>query len=96
MAETNTAGGTPGPGTPPAGPRAGEQKPPEGGKPKRAERITPDHSSKRAEKVASKQAELANGDPDSLNNGQFAEPKGTVHQDQFTTRFPSEGKHPRA
>jgi len=64
--------------------------------PKKAERITPDHASKKAEKVAIKQAELADGDPDSLNSGQYCEPKGTVHQDQFITRFPSEGKHPRA
>jgi len=71
-------------------------KPPVITSPPKAEKITPDHAKKKAEKVKAKQAELANGDTDSLNKGEFGEPKGTVHQDQFTTRFPEEGKHPRA
>jgi len=51
--------------------------------PKKAEKIVP----KKAEKV---EPELSNVDGDVVDNSKYAEPKGTLHTDQYNTQFPGE------
>ena len=62
-------------------------------KPKKAEKATPVDAAakKKAERVVATQRQEADGDVES-RKPEWDEPKGTLHTDQFNTRFPGEQK----